>query len=107
MAEGEYNRFYIRALCVRAIEDSAKLEIYRARSSNRPDPASENLIGGSPDAQALLEDLRSHQGRGHGTWPTTAPQLRTQCSTPAMRTSPPRLYGSEPCTVVWKVTLLG
>lgn len=62
MAEGEFNRFYIRAMCVRALEDGVGLEIYRARASENPDAESEAKIGQSPDASALLDDLRSHQG---------------------------------------------
>jgi hypothetical protein len=62
MAEGEFNRFYIRAMCVRALEDGLELEIYRARASANPDRESEAKIGQSPDASALLADLRSHQG---------------------------------------------
>lgn len=62
MAEGEFNRFYIRALCVRATDDGASLEIYRARSSQNPDAASEAKVGTRADPAALLADLRSHQG---------------------------------------------
>jgi hypothetical protein len=62
MAEGEFNRIYIRALCVRALEDGVSLEVYRARPSQNPDPVSEAKVGDSPDAAALLADLRSHQG---------------------------------------------
>ena len=62
MAEGEFNRFYIRAMCVRALEDGVELEIYRARASMNPDPESEAKIGQSPNSSALLDDLRSHQG---------------------------------------------
>jgi hypothetical protein len=62
MAEGEFNRFYIRALCVRASEDGLSLEIYRARPSANPDRESEAKIGLAPDPAAVLADLRSHQG---------------------------------------------
>lgn len=62
MAEGEFNRFYIRAVCCRALEDGVSLSIYRARPSENPDAQSEAKIGTSPDAAALLADLRSHQG---------------------------------------------
>lgn len=62
MAEGEFNRFYIRAMCVRALEDGFELQIYRARTSENPDPESEAKIGQCPDSAALLADLRSHQG---------------------------------------------
>jgi hypothetical protein len=62
MAEGEFNRFYIRALCVRAIADGLSVEVYRARASANPDRESEAKLGTLPDASALLDDLRSHQG---------------------------------------------
>jgi hypothetical protein len=62
MAEGEFNRFYIRAMCARALEDGVRLEIFRARASENPDFESEAKLGQSPDAAALLRDLRSHQG---------------------------------------------
>lgn len=62
MAEGEFNRFYIRALCVRALEDGTNLEVYRARPSANPDTASRAKVGSSPDPAELLTDLRSHQG---------------------------------------------
>ena len=62
MAEGEFNRFYIRALCVRAITDGVELEVYRARPSSSPDLRSQALLGTRPDAAVLLADLRSHQG---------------------------------------------
>jgi hypothetical protein len=63
LAEGEFNRFYIRALCLRATEEgSGKLEIYRARASAAPRPESMAMDGASIDAAALLADLRAHPG---------------------------------------------
>ena len=63
MAEGEFNRYYIRGLCLRALADGfAVVEVYRARESSRARPASAALIGSEIDAQALLQDLRSHIG---------------------------------------------
>lgn len=62
MAEGEFNRFYIRALCVRASADGVSLAIYRARPSQNPDAESEAKVGKPADPVALLADLRSHQG---------------------------------------------
>lgn len=59
LAEGEFNRFYIRGLCKRAIEDNIpEVEVYRGRESSRPRPESEALIGTRIPADALLEDLR-------------------------------------------------
>lgn len=62
LAEGEFNRFYIRALCVRAIEDGLRLQVYRAKSVTNPRSASQALVGTYVDPQTLLNDLREHQG---------------------------------------------
>lgn len=65
MAEGEFNRFYARGLCVRALAESgsaARVTIYRARESANPRSASIALIGTTPSAAELLEDLRTHIG---------------------------------------------
>jgi hypothetical protein len=61
-SEGEFNRFYIRALCIRAIEEGFNIEVYRARSSTNPRPDSELLIGQSLDPEKLLIDLRENKG---------------------------------------------
>jgi len=62
-AEGEFNRFYVRAVCLAAIEDGhGKVEVYRARYSENPRIESEALIGRMIDAQQLLEDLRTNIG---------------------------------------------
>jgi hypothetical protein len=63
MAEGEFNRFYMRGLCRRVI-DSGKnqLTIYRAKSVMTPRPESEAKIGQSVDAKQLLDDLRERIG---------------------------------------------
>ena len=46
LAEGEFNRFFIRGLCRRAVEDGIpEVEVYRGRESRRPRPESEALIG--------------------------------------------------------------
>jgi hypothetical protein len=63
LAEGEFNRFYLRGLCRRTISvGGGKIEIYRARASSAPRPESEAMIGQRLDAQALLSDLREHPG---------------------------------------------
>ena len=63
LAEGEFNRFYIRALCRRVLEgDSAQLSVYRAKTVTHPRAESEAKIGTSVDAGALLNDLRTSQG---------------------------------------------
>jgi len=63
LAEGEFNRFYIRGLCLRALaEGIAKVVVYRAKSVSDPRPESLRLIGRPVDAEALLNDLRIHSG---------------------------------------------
>src|SRR5882724_4077438 len=44
LAEGEFNRFYLRGLCRRIIDSGGgTVEIYRARSSMHPRPESEAM----------------------------------------------------------------
>lgn len=63
LAEGEFNRFYIRAVCRRATEDNIpELVIYRAKEVTNPRPDSQARIGKKISAKTLLEDLRTHQG---------------------------------------------
>lgn len=63
LAEGEFNRFYIRGLCIRALEDSVRhLIIYRAKEVSNPRAESEVKIGARIDAKALLNDLKTHTG---------------------------------------------
>ncbi|MEO5887241.1 MAG: hypothetical protein ABIQ77_06220 [Anaerolineales bacterium] len=63
LAESEFNRYYIRAVARRAIEDGiSELVIYRAKQVNSPRPESEALVETTIAPQDLLEDLRSHPG---------------------------------------------
>lgn len=65
MAEGEFNRYYARGVCLRAIAETgsdATVTIYRARESANARSASIALIGTTPSATALLDDLRTHIG---------------------------------------------
>jgi hypothetical protein len=63
LAEGEFNRFYLRGLCLRAIQEKIpKLIIYRAKAVNNPRPESESKIGSSISPKALLDDLRRNIG---------------------------------------------
>jgi len=60
MAEGQFNRFYIAAICRRAIEDGkASIRVYRAKHRGEPRPESRALEGTSRDANTLLQELRS------------------------------------------------
>ncbi|MCI0549792.1 MAG: hypothetical protein L0287_02425 [Anaerolineae bacterium] len=63
LAESEFNRYYIRGLARRAIEDGiSDLIIYRAKPVQNPRPESEARVETSLSPQELLEDLRSHPG---------------------------------------------
>lgn len=63
LAEGEFNRFYIRAICRRALEDGIEqVVIYRAKAVDNPRSASEARTGQTISTQQLLDDLRSHPG---------------------------------------------
>ncbi len=63
LAQGEFNRFYIRGLCVRAIEEGiSQVFVYRGRRSSRPRPKSEALIDKGFDPSVILEDLRNSIG---------------------------------------------
>ncbi|MFO0847198.1 MAG: hypothetical protein U0871_01380 [Gemmataceae bacterium] len=64
LAEGEYNRFYCRAVCRLAAEagPAAEVEVYRAKPVSSPRPESEAKIGTRVNAAGLLADLRWNKG---------------------------------------------
>lgn len=63
LAEGEFNRFYIRALCRRVIEEElGTLEIYRAKQVSTPRIESQIMIGKIVNPEKLLNDLRTNIG---------------------------------------------
>ncbi len=63
LGEGEFNRFYARGLCLKAIADgTGKVIVYRAKDVRNPRTESEKMIGKEIDAEALLNDLRSSIG---------------------------------------------
>jgi hypothetical protein len=63
LSQSEFNRFFIRAICLRAINDGVEeVEIYRARESSWSRPESEAKIGTFLSAKELLEDLRNSIG---------------------------------------------
>jgi hypothetical protein len=63
LAEGEFNRFYIRAVCLRAIEDGiAQVIVYRGKQVEHARSASEAKIGQAVSAKQLLDDLRASIG---------------------------------------------
>jgi hypothetical protein len=63
LAEGEFNRFYVRGLCARAIaEGISEVVVYRGKQVQKPRPESQAMIGRRISPTALLEDLRKSQG---------------------------------------------
>jgi hypothetical protein len=58
-AQGEFNRFYIRGLCLRAIDNEVdEVEVYRAKYSENPRPESEQMIGKRFKSKEVLDALR-------------------------------------------------
>lgn len=63
LAESEFNRFYVRGLCRRAIASGiARLEVYRAKPVAQPRKESERLIGLLIDPETVLIDVRGSTG---------------------------------------------
>lgn len=63
LGEGEFNRYYTRGLCRRAIEEGIPaLEVYRAKRVAEPRAASQAKIGAQVDPRVILDDLRQTQG---------------------------------------------
>jgi hypothetical protein len=63
IAESEFNRYYIRALALRAIENGVhELVVVRARPVTQPRAQSEALLETTLNPVDVLEDLRSHPG---------------------------------------------
>ncbi|MEO3944683.1 hypothetical protein [Gorillibacterium sp. CAU 1737] len=59
LADGEFNRYYIRALCRRVIQENNKsIQVYRAKEVDRPRFESEMKIGLVIDPRATLKSLR-------------------------------------------------
>ena len=60
LAEGEFNRYYVRALCRRVEETPGTvLEIVRAKEVEQPRPESAMRLGHEVSAAVLLTDLRT------------------------------------------------
>lgn len=59
LAEGDFNRYYMRGVAVRALEEQrGVVEVYRARLSMEPRPESVELEGRRLPAQEVLAYLR-------------------------------------------------
>ncbi|TGM96788.1 hypothetical protein [Leptospira yasudae] len=62
LAEGEFNRYYVRALCLVAISLSKMVKVYRAKQVTNARSESERKIGQTFDPSLLLTDLRNSIG---------------------------------------------
>lgn len=63
IADGEFNAFYVRAVCRRALEDKIdRVQVYRGRSVSDPRPESDAKVGALVPAELLLADLRKTKG---------------------------------------------
>ncbi len=63
LTDREYNRFYIRGLCIYAIKTNVQsLVVYRTKESSNPRSESLMKIGMKVDQKILLNDLRSNVG---------------------------------------------
>ncbi len=59
LSEGQFNRFYIIGLCVRAkSEGKDKVIVYRAKNRKDPRPESEALIGTAYPVEQLISELQ-------------------------------------------------
>jgi hypothetical protein len=78
LAEREFHRFYIRGLCLRALDQGIEtLVIYRARPADPGRAASDAMIGVRIAVRSLLEDLR-------GTFHSFPPHGLPQCRDPGL-----------------------
>lgn len=62
LAEGEFNRFYIRGVCRKAITEKLEIEVYRAKPVRTPRSKSQRLIGTTVNPERLLSDLQKNIG---------------------------------------------
>jgi hypothetical protein len=59
LATGQFNRFYMAAICRRALEDGEmSVIVYRAKQKRNPRDESKILEGTSRDVNSLLQELR-------------------------------------------------
>lgn len=63
LGEGEFNRYYMIALCKRAQEENKQIRVYRARASSFTRDESEALIGHFLNAESTLNLLKDINNR--------------------------------------------
>jgi hypothetical protein len=65
LAEGDFNRYYMRGVALRAIDEARQVvEVYRARLSHEPRRESAELEGHRLAASEVLEQLRGTSAAG-------------------------------------------
>jgi len=57
--EGEFNRYYCRGVCLKAIEEGKTVVVYRARASIEPRSSSKHLLNKVFNPSVLIEDFRT------------------------------------------------
>lgn len=63
LAEGEFNRFYMRGVCLVALQDGIpEVIVYRGKTVEQPRQESEAMIGLRLPVSTLLDDLRCSPG---------------------------------------------
>jgi len=63
LAEGEFNRFYVRGVCCSSLAGGeTEVEVYRAKPVSNPRPESQRKVGSRVAAESLLDDLRTRPG---------------------------------------------
>jgi hypothetical protein len=74
LAEGDFNRYYMRGLSERAIEEGRQVvEVYRARLSLEPRPESAQLEGNRLPASDVLNYLRGERSTDAAVTPLGRP----------------------------------
>jgi hypothetical protein len=62
--EAEFNRYYIRAVCIEALRrGQSAVTIYRAKDTDEHRDKSDRLVAKEIDAEFLLHDMRTSQGK--------------------------------------------
>lgn len=79
LADGEFNRYYMCAICRKAIRAGARVEVYRAKQGKTTRLESDALVGASYDPAALVSGVRSNPAH-ELTRPNSGLSLRTVMS---------------------------
>jgi len=84
LAAGEFNRYYMRAVCRAALAQAAPaVEIYRAKAVTTPRQTADERIGRRVDPQELLADLRQTNFERPSAYGLGAPNSGLSLRTPS------------------------